>query len=582
MKILVLVPARGGSKGLPRKNLLRVGGISLVGRAVRVGRGFLSASGHSGTVLVDTDSEEIAEEGRQFGASVPFLRPESLAGDATPMIDNVLHAVERTAAASGAPDVVVLLQPTSPVRTVEDVLACFRAYDPRVGSVVAITRPSHAPEQTLRLGADQAVSWAWPDLEPGSPRQALPPAFRPSGAVYVSSVESLRQHRAFIVPGRTRGVVLPEERSVDVDDATDLALANAIVEGAPVPSLELGARTLGEGSPCLVIAEAGVNHNGDVKLAHELVDVAANAGADAVKFQTFDPATLVSRTAAMAAYQVGSTGAARTQAEMLAELVLPRAAHRELRTHAEDRGILFFSTPFDEASADFLEELGVLAFKLASGELTNHPFLAHVARKGRPMLVSTGMANLAEVDAALEAIRAAGNPGVALLHCVTSYPAEARDSNLLAMRTLRNAFEVPTGFSDHSQGIDVALAAVALGAVVIEKHFTLDRAMPGPDHRASLDPGELDRMVSAIRTVESARGDGIKAPRPAELPLIVAARKSLHATRDLPAHHVLVPADVIALRPGNGISPARLPGIIGRPLRRPVAEGALFEEDHFD
>jgi N,N'-diacetyllegionaminate synthase len=579
MKILVLVPARGGSKGLPGKNLLRVAGMSLVGRAVRVGKRFLAASGHDGTVLVDTDSEEIAAEGRRWGALAPFLRPAALAGDETPMIDNVLHAMERIASDRGEHDVVVLLQPTSPLREVEDVLGCFRAFERDAGSVISIVRADHPPQQALRLASDGELSWQWPELAPDARRQDLAPMWRPSGAVYVSSAESLRRSRAFIVPGRTRGVPMPGHRAVDVDGAEDLAYAEAVAGNAGVAPVPIGMSAIGDGRPTFVIAEAGVNHNGDVKIAHRLIDAAAHAKADAVKFQTFEPSKLVSRQAAMAAYQIENTGQRRTQKEMLAELVLPRQAHYELRDHANDLGIQFLSSPFDEASADFLEELGVPAFKLGSGELTNHPLLAHVGRTGKPLLISTGMADLVETDAALEVVRATGNTGVVLLHCVTSYPAAAADANLRAIRTLRAALGVPAGFSDHTLGLHVALAAVALGAAVIEKHFTLDRSMPGPDHKASLDPSSLLDLVSSIRALESAFGDGLKVPKPVELPLVVAARKSLHAARDLPIGHVLERADLIALRPGDGISPAELSRVIGRKLVRPLAEGAQLAED---
>jgi sialic acid synthase SpsE len=280
----------------------------------------------------------------------------------------------------------------------------------------------------------------------------------------------------------------------------------------------------------------------------------------------------------MAAYQVANVGKVKSQAEMLAELVLPRDAHAELKAHAEERGILFLSSPFDPASADFLDELGVPAFKLGSGELTNHPFLAHLSKKGKPLVISTGMADMVEVDAALGAVFSHGDPEVLLLHCVTSYPASAEDANLRAMQTMRAAFGLPVGFSDHTVGIHVALAAVAMGAPAIEKHFTLDRTLPGPDHKASLLPEELSELVRNVREIERARGDGAKIPKPAELPLLAAARKSLHAARDLPNGHVLIASDLIALRPGTGLSPARLSALIGRRLSRAVAAGDLLEE----
>jgi N-acetylneuraminate synthase/N,N'-diacetyllegionaminate synthase len=575
MSALVLIPARGGSKGLPGKNLREVGGISLVGRAVRAGRRFLTRAGVDGVVLVDSDAEAIVAEGRRWGAE-GRLRPAALAADATPMIDTVLAAVEH---AGAGVDAVVLLQPTSPLRTAEDVAACWAAYQPGAHpSVLSVTAADHPPEQTLRRDADGSVAWAWPEAAPDARRQDQPAGFRPSGAVYVDAVALLRKERRFLIPGVTRGVVIDGARSIDVDTASDLVLAERMVRNESTAAISIGVRPIGPDAPCYVIAEAGVNHNGDVALAHKLVDLAADAGADAVKFQTFDPDRLVSKAAAMAAYQIANTGRGGSQADLLRGLVLSREAHAALQRHAGERGITFLSTPFDEASADFLETLGVPAFKVGSGELTNLPFLAHLAGKGRPMLISTGMADLVEVAAAVDAIEAAGDPMLGLFHCVTSYPAAPADANLSAMGTMRAAFGKTVGWSDHTEGVAVALAAVAQGATMLEKHITLDRALPGPDHKASLAPDELHALVRGVRAVEDARGDGTKAPRPVELPLIVAARRSLHAAKDLAAGHVLAAGDLVALRPGDGVSPARLDAVLGRRLGRALAAGAKLAE----
>lgn len=551
--------------------------MSLVGRAVRAARRFLAGSGERGRVVVDTDCQAIACEGRRWGAEVPFLRAAALAADATPMIDNVLAMLERLSDDFAA---VVLLQPTSPLRTAEDIAACWRVFDANARpSVLSVTAQEHAPEHTLRLEREGVGSWAWPQSAPESRRQDLPRSMRPSGAVYVNTPAFLRKERRFFLAGVTRGVELPRDRSIDVDTADDLLLAELIERSRGVSPLVVGARAIGPGTPCFVIAEAGVNHGGDVAIAHRLVDAAADAHADAVKFQTFDPERLVAQTAAMADYQMRNTGRAGTQAEMLRALVLPREAHAALQSHATQRGLIFLSTPFDEGSADFLESLGVPAFKMASGELTNHPFLRHVASKGRPLLLSTGMADMHEVAMALEAVESAGNPPVGLFHCVTNYPADASDANLLAMSSMRAAFGRPVGWSDHTLGAEISLAAVAAGAVIIEKHFTLDRSMAGPDHAASLSVEELASLVRGIRAVESSIGTGVKRPQPSELPLIAAARKSLHARHDLARGQSLLEDDLVALRPGDGIAPSRLPLIIGRTVSRAVAAGAKLDEE---
>ncbi len=341
----------------------------------------------------------------------------------------------------------------------------------------------------------------------------------------------------------------------------------------------LGERPVGPGASCLVIAEAGVNHNGDLHLAHRLIDAAAHAGADAVKFQTFSAERLVSPRAPKAAYQRRQTGEGGNQLDMLKELELSADDFGVLQQHAHDRHILFLSTPFDEESADMLAGLDVPAFKLGSGEVTNLPLLRHVAAFGRPVILSTGMAYLGEVEVAVRALREGGCEDLALLHCVSNYPADPADANLLAMATLAAAFAVPVGYSDHTPGVAVALAAVAMGACIIEKHFTLDQSLPGPDHAASLEPGELQALVRGIRTVETAFGDGIKEPRPAERDTRQVARRSLFLRRAVRAGDFINAGDLVALRPADGISPADMDKVIGRPAARALAAGSLLTWD---
>ena len=340
--------------------------------------------------------------------------------------------------------------------------------------------------------------------------------------------------------------------------------------------ITLGDRSIGAGQPCFMIAEAGVNHNGDPALAHRLIDVALQAGADAVKFQTFKADRLVTLDAPKAEYQLQQTEAGESQYQMLKRLELSAETYRELQQHCQAVGIRFMSTPFDEDSADLLSELGVTVFKTPSGEITNLPYLAHVARKGKPMIVSTGMAFLGEVEAAVRAIEAVGNHSFALLHCVSNYPANPADINLRAMQTMAQAFNVPVGYSDHTPGIEVSLAAVALGACIVEKHFTLDRNLPGPDHQASAEPAELAVLVRGVRNIEAALGDGRKQPAVSEANTAAVARKSLVAARDLRAGTVLS-NDMLAIkRPGTGLPPMLLPHLIGRTLRVDVRAGALI------
>lgn len=335
---------------------------------------------------------------------------------------------------------------------------------------------------------------------------------------------------------------------------------------------------------CFVIAEAGVNHNGSEEMALRLVDVAAEAGADAVKFQTFRAEQLVRAGAPKAEYQQRQTGAG-DQLAMLRALELSEAAHRAVVARCAERGIEFMSTPFGAAEAAFLVSLGMRRIKVPSGELTNKPLLEYLASFGRPLIVSTGMADLAEVSEALDWIAAAQRHAgveaeVTVLHCTSSYPAVAEDVNLRAMARLAEATGQPAGYSDHTLGIAVSTAAVALGARVIEKHFTLDRNLPGPDHQASLEPDELAALIRAVRTVEAALGDGIKSPRPSELAVRDVARRSVTLARDVATGQPLVAADLVLLRPGTGIPPKSMDVLPGRVLRESLAAGTTLTWDH--
>jgi N,N'-diacetyllegionaminate synthase len=329
----------------------------------------------------------------------------------------------------------------------------------------------------------------------------------------------------------------------------------------------------------LIIAEAGVNHNGDLVMARRLIDVAAAAGADLVKFQTFSADRLVTVHARKAEYQQANSAADESQYQMLRALELTREMHDELLAHCRERDIGFFSTAFDIPSLDLLAQLGLDRFKIPSGEITNLPYLEHLARFGKPLILSTGMATLGEIEAALDVLVSAGavREQITVLHCNTEYPTPMRDVNLRAMLRIRDAFGVAVGYSDHTRGIEVAVAAVALGATVIEKHFTLDRSLPGPDHKASLEPAELAAMVAAIRNIEQALGDGIKRPTPSEVKNRPIARKSLVAAVDIRRGELFSQANVTVKRPGTGISPMRLPEILGRPAARDFRADELLE-----
>ena len=327
-----------------------------------------------------------------------------------------------------------------------------------------------------------------------------------------------------------------------------------------------------------MIAEAGVNHNGDPALARALVDVAGAAGADAVKFQTFTVDRLLTRRAAKAEYQQRATGSEQSQYEMLARLELSPADHEMLFSYCAQVGIEFMSTPFDPESARFLKRLGVRRLKISSGDVTNLPMLEVVGALGLPVVLSTGMADMAEVEAAVATLRGAGATDLAILQCVSNYPADPALTNLKVMDAFARAFGAPVGLSDHSTGLAMSIAAVARGAAYIEKHFTLDRSLPA-HHQASLLPDELRTLVAAIRDVEAALGDGVKRPAPSELPVRDVARKSLVAARDLPGGAILTREDLDVLRPGTGLSPAALPAVLGRRTTRAISHHTPITED---
>lgn len=316
-------------------------------------------------------------------------------------------------------------------------------------------------------------------------------------------------------------------------------------------------------SSCFIIAEAGVNHNGDINIAQKLVDAACEAGADAIKFQTFKAENLVTKDAPKAEYQKKSTGVGN-QYEMLKKLELSYEEHAILKKYCEEKGIMFISTPFDFESVDLLEELNIPLYKISSGDLTNIPLLRYIAKLNKPMIVSTGMANLGEVETAVEAIKSFGNDRISLLHCTSNYPTKYEDVNLNAITTLKNAFKLSVGYSDHTVGIEVPIAAVAMGAEIIEKHFTLDKEMEGPDHKASLNSEELKDMVEGIRNIEKAFGDGIKKCNDSEKNTKKIARRSIVASKLISKGEVITYNNITFMRPSNGISPHLADFVIGK------------------
>ena len=328
-----------------------------------------------------------------------------------------------------------------------------------------------------------------------------------------------------------------------------------------------------------IIAEAGVNHNGSIELAKKLIDAASESGADAVKFQTFKAEKLVSKNAQKADYQKQTTDIKESQFDMIKKLELDMDTHKELIDYCQNKDIMFLSTPFDHDSIELLSDLGLEIFKIPSGEITNLPYLRKIGKLNKKVILSTGMADIGEIEDALDILISSGTnkENITVLHANTMYPTPMEDVNLRAMQTIASTFKVDVGYSDHTLGIEVPIAAVALGAKVIEKHFTLDRNLPGPDHKASLETDELKAMVKAIRNIEKALGNGIKKPSKSEMPNIEIARKSIVAKTTIKKGEIFTEENITIKRPGNGISPMRWDEIIGRISNKDYKEDDLIE-----
>ncbi|MBI4833596.1 MAG: N-acetylneuraminate synthase [Planctomycetes bacterium] len=342
--------------------------------------------------------------------------------------------------------------------------------------------------------------------------------------------------------------------------------------------VKIGKRWIGEGEPCFIIAEAGSNHNRNFKQALKLIDVAAAAGADAVKFQTYSAEKIYSRKTPMASYLKKNklVKGKETLWDLIKKIEIPRKWHKDLMLYCRKKGILFMSTPFDLEAVDELEKVGVSAHKIASFEITHLPLLKHTAETGKPIILSTGMADLADIETALDVIYKAGNHKVVLLHCAISYPPKYEDLNLRAMQTMNQAFQLPVGFSDHTLGMTSDIAAVALGACVIEKHFTLDRSLPGPDHPFALEPGELKSMVQAIRDTEKSLGSPIKMHTRAEEELYKIGRRSLVAACNIPKGTKITMGMIDVKRPGYGIPTKMMDIVVGRVAKKNIEQDDIL------
>jgi N,N'-diacetyllegionaminate synthase len=349
-----------------------------------------------------------------------------------------------------------------------------------------------------------------------------------------------------------------------------------------INSIEIGGHRIGRGHPCFLIAEAGVNHNGDPAMAEQLVLEAKRCGADCVKFQTFSAERLVTATSPKAQYQLKTTDPKESQLQMLKKIELPAAAHREIFALAKKEGIICISTPYNVEDITFLAELEVPALKIASGQIVEPHFLECAARTGLPLILSTGMATMAEISTAVECIQDSGNQQLLLLQCTTNYPSRIEDANLRVMKSFERAFGLPVGYSDHTEGLVACFAAVSLGASLLEKHFTLDRSLPGPDHACSSDPGELLTLAKGVRQVEAALGTSIKCPTEMERRNALGMRRSIVAKRDIPRGTPLSDSDLTFKRPMGGMTPSLYRCLVGRKTKVDIAMNAQINWDQLD
>jgi len=512
MKILAIIPARGGSKGIPRKNIKLLAGKPLIAYTIQTAL----RSKHLDRVVVSTDDKEIAEISKRYGAEVA-IRPPELSGDKANKRDIVFDCLK-------GEDIVIVLQPTSPLRTTDDIDKAIELFTKnKCESVISVCESNPYWSFKIKKYLEPVLGFEYFEIN----RQDLPKAYITIGAIFISATKTLDDYNGFFT-NKMLPYIMPLERSIDIDTEFDFWLVEQILK---------------KEKPCFVIAEAGINHNGDIRLAKRLVDVAVSAGADAVKFQTFKTEELLNE-----------------NIEVIKKLELSNKDHYELSDYCKQKGIIFMSTPLDNGSVDLLDKIGVPMFKVASCDLDNLPLLKYIAKKGKPIILSTGMGTITEVGEAIDTIKSAGNDNITLLHCVSVYP--PKEVDLRAIQTLSDAFKLPVGYSDHTIGISVPLAAVALGAKVIEKHFTLDKKMKGFDHAVSADPEELKTLIAGIREIEKSLGTGIKKPTKEEVEKKKSFRRSITANTDIKKGETITEKMLSIKRPGTGLSPKYYEDII--------------------
>jgi len=572
-KVIAIIPARGGSKRVPKKNIKYLNGKPLIAYSIEQSLGCKEIS----RTIVSTDSKEIAGISRRYGADV-IMRSKELATDKSSSLDVLKHLVFVLEEENYDFDSVIMLQPTSPLRSSNLLSKAINKFMKSNSDMMISVKKADMPSNWfLRIEKDELKFISKNDFSKIRKQDQKDNAiYLINGSVYIFNKELIMNSENYVWGDRVTPLVMSSHESLDIDEEIDFKIAESLIEKEDLPEIKIGNKTIDNNSPCFMIAEAGVNHNGDLEIAKKLIDVAADAGVDAVKFQTFKAEKLVTKDADQAEYQKKNIGKQETQFEMLKRLELKEEYHQILKEYAEKKGLIFLSTPFDEDSIDFLDELGVVAFKAGSGEVNNIPYLVKMAKKNKPIILATGMSTMEDVKEAYESMKSQGNNNIVILHCTTNYPTPYEEVNLRAMETMRKELECLVGYSDHTEGIVVPLVAASMGAVVIEKHFTLDRNMEGPDHKASLEPKELKEMVKQIRLVEIIRGSEEKKSTDSEKRIEVVAKKSLVAKQDIAKGTVITSDMIIIKRPGTGIPPQDISKVLGKIAKKNIAKDKLI------
>jgi N,N'-diacetyllegionaminate synthase len=562
-QVLAILPARGGSKRIPHKNRKRLCGKPLITYTLDQAK----KSMYIDTVVVSSDDTEILEVCRPYNC-IRQKRPLHLAEDTTPTLDVIRHVLRQTEQEQNViADIIILLQPTSPLRTSSIIDECIeKVVDENLDSVHTVTQVQEHPSIMFKQERNKHT---FNNKEAFFDKQKRKKYSILNGAVWAITRNTVMITGLY---GEKNGhVMMDRHSSIDIDTFEDWLIAEKRIQ-TPRSEIKIANKTIGDNHPVFIIAEAGVNHNGDLSLAKKLIDVAYDSGADAVKFQTFNPLTGTNSTAEKTEYQKENDGAQGNYQTMLQQLQLSEGQFKQLAQYAKEKGILFMSTASDHESLEIVKRLDVPAFKIGSGHITNIPLLQETAKCGKPMIMSVGMATYTEIDEAIAAIINEGNNDIILLHCVSQYPTPIDDANLNMVTELKKEYSsILIGYSDHTIGNEASIASIALGACMIERHITLDKTMNGPDHKASLELHELKDLVIKAKEMKRLLGTGEKKRTPGEEEVAKKARRSIFAHQNIPSGTIIKNDMIRMKKPETGLKPKYYTEVIGRKTIRDIA-----------